>query len=217
MTFQRRLLVVEDDPFMGSLIVEALAHHGFDTQLCSDALSATKELKSFDPDGVLVDIDLGDGPTGVDLIRIVRNAYPHIAAILRSNHPDSKSAGYREDSIPDGVAYLRKKLLNDIDELVSAIEDVMRGNSSHHRQDRNNKGRLELLTRVQREILEMMAQGMSNAEIARRREVSISAIEKRASEIFKVFGIDREESVVPRVVATRIYFAEIGAQQRPKS
>jgi DNA-binding NarL/FixJ family response regulator len=215
MKFQRRILVVEDDALMGSLTVAALTHHGFDAQLCGDALSATKALKSFDPDGVLVDIDLGEGPSGVDLIRIVRKAYPHIAAILLSNHPDSKSAGYRDDSIPEGVAYLRKKLVNNTGELISAIEDVMQGNSSHLRQDRSSKGRLDLLTKVQREILEMMALGMSNAEIARRRNVGISTVEKRASEIFKAFGIDREESVVPRVMATRIYFAESGSQSRP--
>jgi DNA-binding NarL/FixJ family response regulator len=217
MTFQRRILVVEDDPLMGSLMVEALSHQGFETQLCSGAASATKALKAFDPDGVLVDIDLGDGPNGVDLIRIVRSAYPHIAAILLSNHPDLQSAGFRDESLPEGVAYLRKNLLKNTSELVSAIEDVMRGNSSHLRQDLGNKGRLELLTKVQREILEMIAMGMSNAEIARRRKVGISAVEKRASEIFKTFGIDREESVVPRVMATRIYYAEIGAKTRPKT
>jgi len=217
MTFQRRILVVEDDPLMGSLLVEALAHNGFDTHLCSDAHSATKALKTFDPDGVLVDIDLGDGPNGVDLIRIVKSAYPHIAAILLSNHPDLQSAGFRDESLPEGVAYLRKKLVNNTVELVSAIEDVMQGNLSHLRQDLGDKGLLELLTKTQREILEMIALGLSNAEIARRRKVGISAVEKRASEIFKTFGIDREESVVPRVMATRMYFSEIGSQSGPKT
>jgi DNA-binding NarL/FixJ family response regulator len=217
MTFKRRILIVEDDALMGSLMVEALARHGFDTHLCCDALSATKALKSFDPDGIIADIDLGDGPSGVDLIRIVRSAYPHISAILLSNYADSRSAGYSEESIPEGVAYLRKKLLNSADELVSAIDDVMQGNSSHLRQDLGNKGRLDLLTKVQREILEMMALGMSNAEIARRRSVGISTVEKRASEIFRTFGIDREESVVPRIMAIRIYFGEMGSQLRPKS
>ena len=215
MTFQRRILIVEDDALMGSLIMEALAHQGFETQLCSSATSASKALKTFDPDGVLVDIDLGDGPNGVDLIRVIQSAYPHMAAILLSNHPDLQSAGFRDESLPEGVAYLRKNLLNNTAELVSAIEDVMQGNSSHLRQDLGNKGRLELLTKAQREILEMIALGMSNAEIARRRKVGISAVEKRASEIFKTFGIDREESVVPRVMATRIYFAEIGSKSRP--
>jgi DNA-binding NarL/FixJ family response regulator len=63
----------------------------------------------------------------------------------------------------------------------------------------------------------MMALGMSNAEIARRRSVGISTVEKRASEIFRTFGIDREESVVPRIMAIRIYFGEMGSQLRPKS
>lgn len=217
MKFQRRILVVEDDALMGSLIVKALAHHGFEAQLCTDVISATRALKTFDPDGVLSDIELGDGPTGIDLIRIVRTAYPHVAAILLSKHPDTKSAGLQDDSLPEGVAYLRKNIVNNTDELISAIEDVMQGHSSNHRQDRSNKGSLDLLSKAQREILELMADGFSNAEIARRRNVSLSAVEKRASEIFKVFGIDREENVVPRVMAIRKYFAEMGLQSRHKA
>ena len=58
--FKRRILIVEDDVFLGSLMVDALSNKGFVAQLAETAVSAKRSVKSFDPDIVLADIDLGD-------------------------------------------------------------------------------------------------------------------------------------------------------------
>ena len=63
--FQRRILIVEDDAFMGSLMAGALNNEGFDAKLALSAVAAKRQLKTFDPDVVLVDIDLGEGPNGI--------------------------------------------------------------------------------------------------------------------------------------------------------
>lgn len=210
MTFQRRILIVEDDAFMGSLMIDALKSRGFESKHASNAADATRELQKFDPDAVLVDIDLGKGPSGIEFIRVVRKAFPHVAAILLSKHPDLISAGYKNQDVPEGVAYLRKSLVENTDELIAAIDEVTQGHVEKIRQDKQGKGSLDLLTKTQREILELMALGLSNVEIARQRAVTVSAIEKRITEIFDAFGIQREDSVVPRVVAIRRYLSENG-------
>ena len=64
MPLQRRILIVEDDTFIGSLIAGALRSEGFDSLLASSSVDAKQALKKFDPDVVIVDIDLGDGPSG---------------------------------------------------------------------------------------------------------------------------------------------------------
>lgn len=212
--FQRRILVVEDDAFMGSLMVGALANEGFEAQLAPTAVKAKRLLNSFDPDVVLVDIDLGEGPTGIDFIQVVSKTRPEIAAILLSKHADSASAGLKGVHIPEGVAYLRKSLVHDTQALVDSINDAAKGRANHLRQDRQSKGLLDLLTKTQREILHMMALGLSNKEIAKQREVSLSSVEQRVSEIFKALNIPQDNTVVPRVEAIRRYIAVSGIPER---
>lgn len=212
--FQRRILIVEDDVFMGSLMVDALSSKGFVAQLAESAVTAKRRVKSFDPDIVLVDIDLGDGPNGIDFIQVVRATRPEIAAILLSKHADSSSAGLAGVHIPEGVGYLRKSLVHDTDALIECINSVSRGQASHLRHDQASKGDLDLLTKTQREILHMMALGFSNKEIAKQRDVSLSSVEQRVSEIFKAFNITQGDEVVPRVEAIRRYITISGVPER---
>lgn len=212
--FQRRILIVEDDAFMGSLMAGALTNEGFDTKLANTAVAAKRQLNSFDPDVVLVDIDLGEGPNGIDFIQVVRKTRPEIASILLSKHADSASAGLKGVHIPEGVAYLRKSLVHDTATLVASINEAAKGHAAQLRQDKQSKGSLDLLTKGQREILHMMALGLSNKEIAKQRDVSLSNVEQRVSEIFKAFGITQNEAVVPRVEAIRRYIAVSGVPER---
>lgn len=212
--FQRRILVVEDDAFMGSLMVGALTNEGLIAELAPSAVEAKRKLGQFDPDVVLVDIDLGDGPNGIDFIQVVSKTRPEIAAVLLSKHADSASAGIRGADIPEGVAYLRKSLVHDTKALVNAINEAAKGHAVNLRQDKQSKGSLDLLTKTQREILHLMALGLSNKAIAAQREVSLSSVEQRVSEIFKAFGITQNEAVVPRVEAIRRYIASAGVPER---
>lgn len=212
--FVRRVLVVEDDVFLGSLIVGALANEGFETSLAVSSLDAKDKLKKFDPDVAFVDIDLGAGPSGIDFIHMLNHSHPEVAAILLSKHADATSAGIPEGRIPERVGYLRKSMVHDTSALIAAIEEVARGSTRNLRQDKQSKGELDLLTKTQREILHMMAMGLSNKEIAKQRDVSLSSIEQRISEIFKAFGLNNNESVVPRVEAVRRYYVATGL---PKS
>jgi DNA-binding NarL/FixJ family response regulator len=210
-----RILVVEDDEFTGSLITSALANEGFETLLATSALGAKEALKSFDPDAVLVDIDLGEGPNGIEFVQFVHKSNPEIAPILLSRFGDTVSAGAKDARIPDGVAYLRKSVIQSTQGLVDAIREAMRGRTKDLRHDKRDKGQLKKLTKSQREILHMMAQGLSNKEIASQRNVSLSSVEQLVSGVFKAFDLSSEDKVVPRVEAIRIFVTESGLPKRP--
>lgn len=212
--FLRRILIVEDDPLLGSLLTGALSHEGFDTACAQTALEAKRALRTFDPDIVLADIDLGDGPSGIDLVTMVRQSRPDVVAIILSKYADSRGAGVTRGDIPPGVAYLRKSLVHDTNALVAAIDEAARGHTESLRHDQASKGDLDKLTRSQREVLHLMALGLSNQEIARRRGVSLSNIEQRISRIFKAFDLTASESVVPRVEAIRRYIQTNGVPER---
>lgn len=215
--FQRRILVVEDDEFTGSLITTALTSAGFQAQLATSALSAKRALREFDPDAVLVDIDLGIGPNGIEFVQLVRKIRPDITPILLSRHGDTVSAGMKDARIPDGVAYLRKSIIKSTESLVNAVQDAMRGRTESLRHDRQRAGGLGMLTKTQREILQMMSQGLSNKEIARQRGVTLSSVEQVIRSIFKVFGLSQDDLISPRVEAVRIFVAESGLPKRPPS
>jgi DNA-binding NarL/FixJ family response regulator len=214
MPLERRILILEDDRFIGSLIGGALRSEGFDSLLVSSILDAKKALVKFDPDVVIVDIDLGDGPSGLEFVQMLGISRPDIAAVLLSKHPDAESAGFSSASIPDNVAYLRKSLVHDTSALLAAIESTVRGLGSPVRQDKEPRGRLDNLTKSQRSILHLMAQGYSNRQIADRKSVSLSNVEHRVNEIFKVFQLSQDGDVVPRVEAIRLYIAESGLPER---
>lgn len=214
MNFTRRVLIVEDDVFMGSLMVEALANHGFDTAMAESAVQAKRRVETFDPDAVLVDINLGDGPNGIDFVRMLMKTRPEIAPILLSKHADSESAGIAGNEIPHGVAYLRKSLMHDTKALVKAINSALDDAAPALRQDKESKDALDLLTKAQREILHLMALGLSNKEVARQRGVSVSNIEQRSSEIYRALGILQDDAVMPRVQAIRRYIAVAGLPER---
>jgi DNA-binding NarL/FixJ family response regulator len=213
-TFTRRVLIVEDDEFLASLMCQALMSEGLDARCAHSAAEAKREVRRFDPDIVIADIDLGDGPNGIDLVRVLSNTHPHIVPIVLTRHPDSRSAGYDPRDLPEGVAYLRKSLVHDTSAIIAAIDDAARGFASLHRHDREGGTDLKQLTKTQREILHQMALGLTNQEIAHRRGVSLSSVEQRVSEIFRNLGIDKEGTQVPRVEAVRRYIRIAGLPER---
>lgn len=215
--FQQKILIVEDDEFTGSLISSALTLEGFETRFASSAVAAKAELKRFDPDAVLVDIDLGIGANGIEFVQFVSRSRPDIALLLLSKYGDTVSAGAKDARIPEGVAYLRKSVIQSTETLVAAIRDALRGKTAELRHDKQPKATLDHLTTRQREILHMMAQGLTNKEIARQRGVTLSSVEQIVGAIFKALNLTEGDLVVPRVEAIRIFAAENGLPNRRKA
>ncbi len=215
MPFQRRVLILEDDEFTGSLIAGALANEGFDTEYALSAADAKRKLGTFDPDAVLVDIDLGAGPNGLDFVQMVRKNHPDVAAILLSKHGDVATAGIPESRIPDGVAYLRKSLIHSTQKLAAAIDEALSGHANSLRHDRHSSGMLGSLTKTQRETLRLMALGHTNGEIARLRGTSVSSVEQVVAAIYRAFELAHDDATtVARVEAIRRYVAESGLPPR---
>ena len=211
--FHRRVLLVEDDRLLCSTLAETLKTHNIDAACAFSAKEGKRLLSSFDPDVVVVDIDLGSGPTGVDFVSVVRRQRPEVVAILLSKHPDSISAGYKASDIPEGVTYLRKSVVHDVSALIGAIDDAVKGQHSS-RHDTPMGSALDKLTKTQRDVLRLMALGLSNQEISKRRGVSVSAVEQRITEINRVFGIVPDGTSVPRVLAIREYIDAVGLPKR---
>lgn len=74
---------------------------------------------------------------------------------------------------------------------------------------------IEKLTASQFEVLQLIAMGYSNAEIARRRSQTISGVEQLVTAMFRSLGLRANQEVNPRVEAVRLYVQVAGVPQRP--
>ena len=206
--------MVEDEPLASNLLRNALQGRAFDVETCRSVAEARAALTRFDPDLVLCDINLGAGPSGVDLAHIVRRQHPGVGILMLTRYPDLAAAGLADDDLPPGAGFLRKDAVEDPDALVAAIDAVLAEQSERVRHDRDPARPLGELTPVQADVLRMMAQGYDNGAIAERRGVSRSSVENLCAEIYRRLGIDSRGDLNPRVEAIRVYIDAVGVPDR---
>lgn len=215
-TIARRLLVVEDEHLVSSLLKEILESAGFEVAIAPDAVSALTVAKKFDPDIAILDINLGEGPSGVELAFVLDKLQPGIALLILTKHPDLRTAGYTPEELPKGCGFLRKDLLNDSQQFIAAIENVVSG-KQRVRQDQEPDRPLSALSSHQIEILRLAASGLTNAAIARQRNTSSRAVEQALKSIYQDLGIETDGDLNPRVEAVRRFVSVTGVPRRGDS
>jgi DNA-binding NarL/FixJ family response regulator len=208
--FARKVLIVEDEPLLRSLIAANLERDGFQVESVGSAAEARKAVKDFDPDVALLDIELGDGPTGVDLALILRRQLPTIALVFLTHIPEPRVVGIDNKKIPKNAAYLNKERIADPGVVIEAIEAALRDRVRSNFRDDKKDHPLVDVSRSQLAVLQMVALGMSNTEIAKERETSIRAVENLVKRAFIAAGIDSEAGGNPRVTAAREYIKVAG-------
>jgi len=207
---RRRVLLVEDEAMSRTLLSDLVRSAGFDVEACSSAAEAMKAFKKFDPDAVISDIDLGFGPSGLDLVVALSKRAPYLAFVILSNY--AITPDYRHEAL-GRAAYLRKQELDDASVLIDALEAALTDQSQRGRVAEAG-GRLSVLTAQQVQVLRMIAEGLSNEEIGKRRDTSVKSVEHMTSRIFTALGIESNPGVNVRVAAARIYIEEAGLPAR---
>jgi len=211
---KRRILIVEDEPLMSSLLSQSLASADFDVETSRDTASARKKIDSFDPDILLLDISLGDGPSGLHLAHAIDQTRPDIAILILTKHPDAKSATSEGLELPAQVGFLRKHLVNDVSYLLNAIEKVLADRSNEVRQDDKSDSPFKGLTPQAFQVLSLLAQGYNNNEIATRSQLSVKSVERWIDIIYKELAISKNGEINQRVEAAKKYYQTVGIPQR---
>ena len=207
--YKRTVLVVENDDFMRSLIADSLESAGFDVATASNGLDAKRMMSSVDPDAIILDIDLGNGPTGLDVAAQITITNPEVGIVFLTDLPDPRFAREKHE-VKKNQAYLNKKLLADSVTLVEAIEAVlMETGIDDFRHDKFDGRPLANLSRTQLEILKLLSEGKTNQQIADARGRSLSATESAVTRTLEELGIPKDAELNVRVVATCKYFEAI--------
>lgn len=169
------------------------------------------------PDAVIVDIRMP--PThqmeGIEAAHDIRAKHEGVGIVVLSQHANSLYAFELFKDGTEGLAYLLKDRVGDLDELLRALHEVIAGGSVIdplvvegllNRQRTSSDRLLDTLTPRELDVLAAMAEGRSNASIREALFISQSAVEKHINSIFSKLGLSPDESDTHRRVAAVLAF-----------
>jgi DNA-binding NarL/FixJ family response regulator len=165
--------------------------------------SAISAISTIDPDVAIVDLDLGPGPSGIDICHSLRTHKPNLGLILLTSYQDPRIFDPAGSSMPKGCRFISKSELEDFKVLV---ETVLSARAKPFLESKKIASDSTVLTSNQLEVLKLIAQGLSTEEIASNRGVSAKAIESSIAKIQKVAGFKKSKSLNQRVQLARFYF-----------
>lgn len=204
-----RAIVVEDDSLTRLTLVSAMERAGIEVIGDAGKAGAAIEMaKSLRPDVAVLDLHLGQGPTGVDVAQAFRKLDPGIGIVFLTSYEDPRLLNLHLSQMPAGAGYLLKKSVKDIHALLEAIKVSMsvKRNTSLPVHPTG----VGILTDAQIETLKLVAQGLSNAEIAKRRFVKEKSVEMTVSRMAKALGVSSSTTQNQRVHLANVYFRAIG-------
>lgn len=210
---QLKVLVIEDDPFARTSISGALTNAGLKVVAAAgDARSAINDFTMHDPHVIVADLDLGIGPTGIDLARSFRLRNPKLGIVVLTSYTDPRIFRNNISEMPAGCDYLVKNQISSIETVKAAVTNAFNNAQSKALVTFGTRTPdwIHDLTQVQIETLRMVAQGLSNVEIAHQRFVSEKAVEQTISKIAKALVIPVATNQNQRVHLARIFFRLAG-------
>jgi DNA-binding NarL/FixJ family response regulator len=210
-----RVAIAEDSVLLREGVARLLDDAGFDVVAqCGTADELMLKVRSFPPDVAVVDIRLP--PThndeGLRAALEIRDRHPSVGVLVLSQYIELGLALKLLTESPDGVGYLLKDRITDVDEFVAAVRRVADGGSaldpiivSTLLSRRRSDDPISQLTPREREVLELMATGSSNQGIADQLVITLRAVEKYVSTIFTKLGLPSTKSESRRVLAVLLF------------
>jgi DNA-binding NarL/FixJ family response regulator len=210
-----RAVVADDSVLLRDGIVRLLGEDGIEVVAAvGDADALLDAVAEQSPDLALVDVRMPPTHTdeGIRAAIEIRRRFPEVAVLVLSQYVEERYAGDLLAGNVSGVGYLLKDRVMDIGDFLAALRRVAAGGSAVDAEvvsqllGRSRRGReLDQLTPREREVLTLMAEGLSNAGIADRLVVSQGAVEKHISNVFVKLGLEPEDHAHRRVLAVLTY------------
>lgn len=204
-----RVAVADDSVLLREGLVRVLGDAGLEVVgAFGDAEALLGALPSLGADAVVLDVRMP--PTfrdeGVRAAIEVRRRHPEVAILLLSQYVEVAYAQELLAAGTGGIGYLLKDRVISLDEVRDALERVAAGGTVLDPEVitqlmTRRVDPLQSLTAREREVLELMAQGRTNAAIAATLFIGVGAVEKHISAIFAKLGLDAADGDHRRVLA----------------
>lgn len=199
-----RVMLVEDEEFTRNMVSEMLTTSGVTVASVDSVAKAISTIDSFDPHVVVTDLDLGSGPDGADLLQKVFKERPWTGMVIMTAHASPELAINDASRIPDPTVYIVKSEIKTISNLLLAIEESIEKTGKFEKSFVASSEKITI-TASQAEILRMLADGLSNASIAKERDITLRAAEALIQRTFIALGVNGDSNINPRVVAVRMW------------
>jgi DNA-binding NarL/FixJ family response regulator len=203
-------VIAEDSVLLRVGLVKVLEAVGYTVVAAvNDAEELLAAVAEHHPDVVVTDVRMPPGFTdeGVRAALLIRRQWPGVAVLLLSQYVEERYAADLLTGDNRGVGYLLKERVANVDDFLDALERVAGGGTALDPEVvsqlllRRQSGPLDQLTPREREVLGKMAEGLSNAAIARELVVSESAVAKHINNIFMKLDLPPAEGEHRRVMA----------------
>jgi DNA-binding NarL/FixJ family response regulator len=216
-----RVVLADDDVLLREGLAGLLERSGYEILgQCGDASELLELVREHQPELVIVDIRMPPSHTteGLDAARAIRAECPDVGILVLSAYVEMEHAvGLLASGQPTG--YLLKSRVTDVDEFLETVERIVRGGSvvdpglvqqlvAAQRVD----DPLEELTLREREVLALMAEGRSNAGIARRLWVTEGTVAKHVHNILGKLRLSESDDDHRRVLAVVTFLRGHGAE-----
>jgi DNA-binding NarL/FixJ family response regulator len=210
-----RVVVADDSVLLREGVARLLVDAGFEVVgQVDNAEDLVRRVGFSKPDVAIVDIRMPPTHTdeGLRAAKQIRERFPDVGVLVLSQYVEPGYAMELLAESSEGVGYLLKDRVSDIEEFASAVRRVGQGGSaldpavvSQLVGRRRRDDPLADLTQREREVLELMAEGRSNTGIAERLVVTERAVEKHVTSIFQKLGLPQASEDHRRVLAVLTY------------
>jgi DNA-binding NarL/FixJ family response regulator len=207
----RRVVIADDAVLLRTGIARLLTDNGIDVVgQAGDAEGLLRLVERHRPDVAIVDIRMPPSHSDEGLVAAdrIRSDWADVGVLLLSQHLDSGYAFRLLKMHPQRVGYLLKDRVSDVALLIDAINRIAEGESvvdptivSRLMQRPRAGISLGELSEREREVLALMAEGLSNGAIARRLFLSTKTVESHTSRIFTKLGLPEDLETHRRVLA----------------
>jgi len=208
-------VIADDSVLLRAGLARLLEDAGFEVVgQAGDAEDLLRKVRAHHPDLAVTDIRMPPTQTdeGLRAAQQIRGEMPEIALMVLSQYIDERYALELLQGSAEGVGYLLKDRVADLDAFVDALRRVSAGGSVLDPEvvaqllgRRRGVDPLDRLTPREREVLALMAEGRSNHAVARELVVTERAIEKHVTSIFSKLGLTAAEDGHRRVLAVLQY------------
>ena len=210
---ERKIVIVEDDALLRGLLLNQITSWGFTAKVAKDSIQAVSVCKEFDPDAVVLDVDLGPGLNGFQLAEALGRQMPHLAIVFLTRFPDARASISRMSPALRSASYVNKSAIDTTEDLLNALNLALNDTRTDVRIFHSDLRPLAQLTSKQLEVLKLMYEGKTNQQIALERGKTLSSVENMQSRIFKALQIDNQGTNL-RANAIRIYAENYGYNAR---
>ncbi|MGI5138402.1 MULTISPECIES: response regulator [unclassified Streptomyces] len=205
-----RAVIAEDSVLLRIGVVKVLEMAGFEVVAeAGNAETLLSVVEEHRPDIAVVDVRMPPGFTdeGVRAALVIKRQSPKTAVLLLSQYVEERYAADLLSAHTSGIGYLLKQRVADVEEFADALRRVAAGGTVLDPQVvsqllvRRHSDPLDRLTAREREVLESMAGGRSNAGIAEQLVISESAVAKHINSIFAKLDLPKADADHRRVLA----------------